>query len=63
MEKIHREEDDWGQDIIYVEECRNYEYEDPEKPKTPLKDLHNDGFDKICDILDVVENYFCNSGE
>mgnify|MGYP003571312960 CR=1 FL=1 len=25
--------DDWGEPIIYVQKCKNYKYEDPEKPK------------------------------
>lgn len=60
MKKIWKEKDDLGQDVIYVEKCDKYEYENPEKPKN---DLHNEMFVKIDDIIDAVENYFYNSGK
>lgn len=63
MKKITKEEDEWGQLVIYVEKCNKYEYENPEVPKKSIYDLHNEEFDKIYDILDAVENYFYNSGE
>lgn len=37
MKKIYKQKDDWGQQVIYVEKCNNFKYEDydtaPMKPK------------------------------
>ena len=63
MEKIKRMKDDWGEWVIYVEKCKKFNYEDPEVPKNPIFDLHNPELYKIYDIMDVVENYFDNSGK
>lgn len=63
MKKTYKKKDDWGQDVIYVEECEKYEYEDPEVPKKAIIGIHNEEFEKIYDIIDAVENYFYDSGE
>lgn len=63
MKKIQRLKDSWGDIYINVGECDKYKYEDPEVPKKPILDLHNEEIDKIYDIIDVVENYFENSGK
>lgn len=63
MKKVKRQKDSWGQYVIYVSKCQKYEYENPEIPKNPILDLHNQNIDKIYDILDVVENYFYDSGK
>ncbi len=63
MEKVKKCKDDWGEYIIYVEKCKKYKYENPEKPKLPVSYLHNEEFDKIYDIIDAVEDYFYDSGE
>ena len=58
MEKIFKQKDNWGQSIIYVEKCKNFEYEDPDLQKKSISGIHNAENEKICDIIDVVENYF-----
>lgn len=63
MKKIHKEKDDWGQNVIYVEECDKFKYEDPEIPKNPISSIHNTREAEICDIINAVENYFYNSGK
>ena len=63
MINIERLIDSWGDTYINVGKCNKYEYENPEIPKTPIPDLHNTEIDKIYDIIDVVENYFNDSGE
>ena len=63
MKKITKEPDDWGQDVIYVQKCDKYEYEDQEIPKKSFSSIHNSEISKIDDIMYAVENYFYNSGE
>jgi len=58
MERIKKMQDDWGEWIIYVGKCSQYEYEDPEIPKNPIFGIHNPEEEKIYDIIDAVENYF-----
>lgn len=64
MKKTTKEKDSWGQYVIYVEECELYKYEEPDIPKN-LRSLckRNDTKMRLCDILEVVENYFDNSGK
>ena len=65
MKKYTRQKDDWGQDIIYVEECTKYEYEDPDLPRKKPSTLHkkeNVKNERICDIMKKVENYAKHSG-
>ncbi len=57
MKKITKEKDQYGNNVIYVAKCNKYEYEDPEKPKKPISDLHNQRFAEIDDIIDMVEDY------
>ena len=63
MEEFWKEKDEWGHDVIFVNKCNKYEYEDPEIPKNPIFSIHNPEIDKIYDIIDAVENYFYDSGK
>lgn len=64
MKKTTKEKDSWGQDVIYVEECDLYEYEEPDIPKNLQKLCkYNDTKMRLYDILEIVENYFENSGK
>ena len=63
MKKIQKLVDHWGDTYINVGECSKYKYENPEVPKKTVVCLHNEEFEKIYDIIDVVEDYFYNSGE
>lgn len=63
MQKITKCKDDWGEYVIYVQECKKYKYENPEKPRILISDLHNEDIDKINDIIDAVEDYFYDSGK
>lgn len=64
MKKITKEKDSWGQYVIYVEECEQYKYEEPDIPKNLQKLCKcNDTKIRLYDILEVVENYFDNSGK
>ena len=62
MLKIQREKDEWGQDVIYVESCSKYKFEDPETPKVKLciPDLYGN---EIYDIIEKEENYRYDSGK
>lgn len=57
MNKIVRQKDDWGDYVIYVEECEKYEYENPDAIKSVEFYLHNPELKKIDDIIYKVENY------
>lgn len=37
MKKIYKEKDDWGQNVIYVEECNNFDYE--KQPDIPILNM------------------------
>ena len=39
MKKIWREKDDWGQDVIYVEECEKFKYEHYDTPKVKISEF------------------------
>ena len=54
MEKICKSKDRWGQVVVYVEECRNYEHEDQSDPF----DIHNIENYRIYDIIvNRIEGY------
>lgn len=36
MEKITRDKDESGQNVIYVEKCKKYKYENPNVPPNPI---------------------------
>lgn len=61
MKKITRQKDHWGQDVIYVEKCTRYEYENPVQAKKTVSSLHNAENIRINDILYVLENYYSDS--
>lgn len=46
MKKIQREKDEWGQWVIYVEECTRFKYEYPETPKVKLCELDFENWDE-----------------
>ena len=54
MEKIKRDKDSWGDLVIYVEKCTEYEYEEQ-------TDLHNTKNKRLYDIMYLVENYYNNN--
>ena len=58
MKQTYREKDSYGDLVIYVQKCDKYKYENPEKPRKPILDLHNPETWKINDIMDAVEDYF-----
>lgn len=62
MLKIDKIKDNWGDVVIRVWKCENFE-NDKNIPKNPTFDLHNTETEKISDILNAVENYFYNSGK
>ncbi len=39
MEKIYKKKDHWGQNVIYVQKCKKYKYENQEKPKKRISHL------------------------
>lgn len=39
MKKIYKLRDDWGQNVIYVEKCENFKYEDYNTPPVKPKDI------------------------
>ncbi len=49
MKEITKEKDEWGQWVIYVWKCSNFEYEHPDTPKVMLcqHDLENSEEDDI----------------
>lgn len=62
MQEIQKVQDHFGDNVIYVEKCTNFKYEDPDTPKTPIYSIHNVEFAHIYDILNRVENYYNDSG-
>lgn len=67
MKKVTREKDEWGQDVIYVEECDEYEYEiQPDMPYLNKKESRHkiDKFvnSRIYDIIERGRNYRNDSG-
>lgn len=58
MKTISKRKDDWGEWVIYVQKCDQYEYEDPDVPKNAISSLHNQEDERIYDIIYAVENYF-----
>ena len=63
MEKIFKEQDSWGEYIIYVGKCKNFEKEDQNTPRNKEFYLHNPELERIDDIIYKVEDYFNNSRE
>lgn len=61
MKKIEKVKDRYGENVIYVEECTKYEYENQENPKMSTSDLHNTENARINDILYMIENYYINN--
>lgn len=61
MKKIKKIKDKHGENVIYVEECTKYEYENQEIPKMSISDLHNAENTRINDILFMIENYYINN--
>lgn len=39
MKRITKEKDNWGENIIYVQSCERYKYEDPETAPMRPKDI------------------------
>lgn len=39
MKKVFKEKDDWGQEVIYVTKCDNFQYEDYDTPPMKPKDI------------------------
>lgn len=39
MKKITKEKDSWGEYIIYVSNCKNYKYEEPDIAPMKPKDI------------------------
>lgn len=62
MKKIDKIKDDYGEIVIRVWKCSNFE-NDKNIPKNPFFDLHNPETWKIDDIIYAVEDYFYDSGE
>lgn len=54
MKRIKKAKDSWGQNVVYVQECKRFLYEKQEVDITPEER-------RIYDIMYQVENYYNNS--
>lgn len=61
MKKIEKVKDKYGENVIYVEKCTKYEYENQAIAKMSIRDLHNTENARINDILFMIENYYINN--
>lgn len=56
MESVYKEDDSYGQSVIYVSKCSKYSYEDPETPKNPIFMYTDFEENEMYDTIDIGEN-------